>query len=352
MRGAGFLESDFVRNCLARSLRAFVTASLLTAACTTSVARAADELPRLNILPGSLTVSGVSSGGYMATQYQVAFSKDVIGAGILAAGPWFCARGSLLRALDECMTGRAIGPEIHPLLAALHASAKANAIDDPSWVAPDRVWLFHGTQDTVVGAAVTDSLLRFYRELVPPERIHYETQVEAAHGFPADGQGGICEVAQPPWINDCSYDAAGLLLQHLYDGLRKPSGTTSGELREFDQERYVSGGMLASLADAGYVFIPKDCAAGSPCRLHAAFHGCRQGSGFVGTEFVREAGYNRWADANRIVVLYPQVTKSLIWPFNPKGCWDWWGYSGANYATRNGAQLASVRRMLTALGAR
>jgi poly(3-hydroxybutyrate) depolymerase len=326
--------------------------ALLLAACGTSAAWASEELPRLNILPGSLTVSGVSAGGYMATQYQVAFSKDVIGAGIVAAGPWFCARGSLMRALDDCMEGSEAGPEIGPSVEALNRLAKAGSIDDPSWVAPDRVWLFHGRKDRVVGAAVSDSLLRFYRKLLPPERIHYETQVPAAHGFPAEGQGGPCDIAQPPWINDCGYDAAGLLLQHLYDGLRAPAGAVRGELQVFDQQRYLQGGMLASLADQAYVFIPKDCAAGSPCRLHVAFHGCRQGAGFVGTDFVRKAGYNRWAGANRIVVLYPQVERSLVWPFNPKGCWDWWGYSGDDYATRKGAQIASVRRMLVALGAR
>ncbi len=58
------------------------------------------------------------------------------------------------------------------------------------------------------------------------------------------------------------------------------------------------------------------------------------------------------AGANRIVVLYPQAARSLAWPFNPLGCWDWWGYSGADYATRAAAQLASVHRMLLALGAR
>jgi poly(3-hydroxybutyrate) depolymerase len=67
--------------------------------------------------------------------------------------------------------------------------------------------------------------------------------------------------------------------------------------------------------------------------------------------FAKETGYNRWADANRIVVLYPQAAKSWFWPFNPWGCWDWWGYSGADYATRNAAQLATVHAMLTALGA-
>jgi hypothetical protein len=51
-------------------------------------------------------------------------------------------------------------------------------------------------------------------------------------------------------------------------------------------------------------------------------------------------------------VLYPQVKKSLFWPFNPKGCWDWWGYTGISYTGRNGAQPATVHRMLIALGAR
>jgi hypothetical protein len=203
-----------------------------------------------------------------------------------------------------------------------------------------------------VGAAVSDSLVRFYRAFVPPERIHYETLVPAAHGFPADGEGGACEIAQSPWINDCGYDAAGLILRHLYDGLREPAGAASGKLLEIDQARHAKGGMLVSMAETGFLFVPEDCAAGRPCRLHVVFHGCRQGRDFVGRAFARDAGYNRWADANRIVVLYPQVAKSLFWPLNPQGCWDWWGYSGANYASRDGLQLKAVNRMLRALGAR
>lgn len=311
-----------------------------------------EALPRLNIQPGSLTVSGVSSGGYMATQYQVAYAKDVMGAGIIAAGPWFCAQTSLTRALDECMKGSAIGPDVAPLIAATRASAKAGHIDDPSWLVADRVFVFHGSRDEMVGAAVTDSLIRFYRAFIPPERIHYETTVAAAHGFPADGHGGACDTAASPWINDCDYDGAGELLKYLYDDLREPAGKSQGQLLAFDQGRYQIGGMLASLEDSGWVFIPKDCAAGSSCRIHVAFHGCRQSSGFVGAAFARDAGYNRWADTNRIVVLYPQTAKSIVWPFNPQGCWDWWGYSGANYASREGLQLSTVHKMLVALGSR
>ncbi len=323
-------------------------ALLLAAAAAT----ATDSLPRLNILPGSLTVSGVSAGGYMATQYQVAYSRDVIGAGIIGAGPWFCARGLITRALDECAQGSAGGPDIAPLVATLRASAAAHAVDDPSWLAPDRIWIFHGKRDRKIGAAVADSLLRFYLAFVPRERIRYETQVPAAHGIPTLEFGGACDADEPPWILDCNYDAAGEMLRFLYEGLREPGNGAAGDMREFDQGLYAERGSLTSLDATGLVFVPEDCAAGKPCRVHVAFHGCRQGIGHAGRSFAKQAGYNRWAGANRIVVLYPQAAQSLVWPFNPRGCWDWWGYSGADYATRRGAQLASVHRMLLALGAR
>ena len=317
-----------------------------------TIAAADDALPRLNILPGSLTVSGISSGGYMATQYQVAYSKDVVGAGIIAAGPWSCAQGSLYRALGDCTKGGLIGPDVAPFVAGARAAAAAGGIDDPSWIVPDRIFLFHGARDATIGAAVTDSLARFYRAFIPQERIRYETQVAAAHGFPTIGEGVACDLAAAPWINDCDYDAAGEMLQFFYDDLRQPADTLQGQLRSFDQHRYVAGGALASFEDSGWVFVPKDCVAGSPCRIHVAFHGCRQGSGFVGMAFARNAGYNRWADANRIVVLYPQAAKSWFWPFNPQGCWDWWGFTGVDYALRSGAQLSSIHRMLEALGTR
>ena len=330
-------------------MRALATALFALAAMA---AQAADELPRLNILPGSLTVSGVSAGGYMATQYQVAYSKDVIGAGIVGAGPWLCAQGVITRAINDCTEGAPAGPDERPLIATLRASAAARTVDDPSWLAPDRVWIFHGKRDRKIGAAVSDSLLRFYLAFVPRERIRYETQVPAAHGFPTLAEGGACDADESPWLLACNYDGAGEMLRYLYDGLVAPTGKVAGELREFGQSRYVERESVASMADDGFVFVPKDCADGKPCRIHVVFHGCRQGIEELGRAFAREAGYNRWADANRIVVLYPQAETSYFSPFNPRGCWDWWGYSGVDYAARSGAQLTSVHRMLTALGAR
>jgi poly(3-hydroxybutyrate) depolymerase len=82
--------------------------------------------------------------------------------------------------------------------------------------------------------------------------------------------------------------------------------------------------------------------------LHIAFHGCQQNSESIGSAFMEKTGYNAWADTHNIVVLYPQ-TKSSYLPLNPKACWDWWGYSGAEYASKNGAQIKQIANMVAAL---
>lgn len=313
---------------------------------------AADALPALKLDPDSLTVSGVSSGGYMAVQYQVAYSGKVAGAGVVSAGPWYCAQESITRALGECMKGVDPAPDTAALIAAARRAAEAATIDDLNGLAADHVWVFHGSKDTKVALPVSDALVEFYRAFIPAENIRYETGVAAAHGFPTLDDGIACDRSGEPWLNDCDYDAAGRLLEQLYGPL-KPRGKASDDrLQAFDQHRYAQSGALSTLEPFGFVYVPKRCETGEGCRIHVAFHGCRQGTSFVGKAFVRNAGYNDWAESNDIVVLYPQAAKSMFMPLNPQGCWDWWGYTGADYATRDGAQLVTVRRMLEALGLR
>jgi poly(3-hydroxybutyrate) depolymerase len=113
------------------------------------------------------------------------------------------------------------------------------------------------------------------------------------------------------------------------------------------------------MGDTGFVYVPTACEPGG-CRVHVALHGCRQGVEAIGERFVREAGYNRWADANRLIVLYPQAIArngpgtsswrpSLVW--NPRGCWDWWGYTGALYHTQSGVQVHAIKAMVDRLAA-
>lgn len=119
---------------------------------------------------------------------------------------------------------------------------------------------------------------------------------------------------------------------------------------------FVDPATTHGLAERGYVYVPKGCSEHHGCRLHVVFHGCLQNADAVGDAFYRHAGYNEWAEANDIVVVYPQaapVIRRLIgiplkWP-NPQGCWDWWGFTGENFATKSGPQISAVDAMIDRL---
>jgi len=124
----------------------------------------------------------------------------------------------------------------------------------------------------------------------------------------------------------------------------------NGRLLRFDQTGYAEGDARGiAMDDTGFVYVPQRCAT-ERCRIHVAFHGCRQGAAEIGERFVRETGYNRWADTNGLIVLYPQVVKRYSpFVFNPRGCWDWWGYTSATYHTKSGSQIRAVKAMLDRL---
>lgn len=163
---------------------------------------------------------------------------------------------------------------------------------------------------------------------------------------------GSCEAPEKPFLAACGFDAAGALVKAIYgtDPLDGDS-VVPGELRRFDQQSLVGADDASpQLADDGYLYVPKACADGERCGLLIAFHGCEQNADNVGEAFVTGTGINQWADRYRLAVLYPQ-TKASLAPLNPKACWDWWGYTGANYDTREGAQLKWLNTAASVLGA-
>jgi poly(3-hydroxybutyrate) depolymerase len=310
----------------------------------------ADPLPALHAERAGITVSGVSSGGYMAVQLHVAHSASIAGAGVIAGGPYYCAHGNVLTALYNCMTPGWWTPL--PGVAALAAEAEvlsaAGRIDPVRNLAGARAWLFTGRSDRTVYPEVVKALRDFYAA--------YKAQVlivsdkPAGHGMVTATHGNACGETESPFIVDCDYDAAGALLQFVLGKVTAPAPKASGRLVRFDQNPYAGGDPAAISMDAsGFVYIPQRCEK-ERCRVHVAFHGCRQGAAEIGEQFVREAGYNRWADANALIVLYPQAIKrysAFVW--NPRGCWDWWGYSGREYHTQAGPQIRAVMAMLERL---
>jgi poly(3-hydroxybutyrate) depolymerase len=331
-------------------------ASILIAA----TAWAVDRLPALGADLGATTVSGISSGGYMAVQFHVAHSSTVIGAGVLAAGPYYCARDSLWTAYEDCMNPGMWStlPDADALADVARGLAREGRIDPTSNLARARVWLFSGTQDGTVSPVIVDTLRRFYLHFVPADALVMVSDIKAGHAMVTEDAGGRCGVTEPPFINDCDYDAAGRLLTHLLGPLAPPRPDARGTLEKFDQVEFTGRDAYGiSMADTGYAYIPDACRQ-ERCRVHVAFHGCRQNATEIGERFVREAGYNRWAAANRIVVLYPQTVArdgwgGALWDWsfvvNPRGCWDWWGYTGAQYHTKDGPQIKAVKAMLDRL---
>jgi hypothetical protein len=342
-------------------LRRASAALVLLAAGAVSPAASA-QLPPLGATLEGTTVSGVSSGGYMAVQFHVAYSATVRGAGVLAGGPYYCAQGSVTTALVNCMQPTRLQPvpDARRLAAQVRAFAAAGRLDAPEHLARSRAWLFSGTRDETVDRRVVAGLERFYRTYLPAGAIVFQDQLPAGHAMITLDAGKACPTTEPPFINDCDFDAAGQLLAHLAGPLRPPAAEDPGRLVRFEQREFTAGPPDAiSMAAEGFAYVPAQCERGG-CRVHVAFHGCRQGADAVGEQFVREAGYNRWAEANRLVVLYPQVAASYGWSggllsprvvFNPRGCWDWWGYTGPLYATQAGAQMRAVRAMLDRIAA-
>ncbi len=379
----------------ARAFLALLAALLWPAAGSADHDRIPDPAPRsttarlpagLGLDRGGVTVSGLSSGGFFAHQFHLAHSALVNGAGIVAGGPYGCVEtitspywpyaplDRFSAALVACThySGdrfwglRPAPPRAEDSLALVAEARRRGDIDDPTNLADDRVWLFLGERDEIVPAASAAAVRDLYEALgVRGARLRAEPndpRRPANHGMPVDRFLGDsrfpkrdCSEHRPPFVVECGRDAAELLLRHLHPGGFNGSPAdphAAGTLAAFDQTEFFDHrGATAGLSGVGYLYVPAACQGGGACRLHVAFHGCRQnvdarGADRTHDDFVRDAGYNRWAAANRIVVLYPQTTDSAL---NPNRCWDFWGYTGPDYRARSGPQMRAVRSMIDRL---
>ena len=112
----------------------------------------AAPLPQLNIDTSQTTVSGASSGGYMAVQLHVAYSSRFKkGAAIISGGPFNCAEGSVLNVPTRCF-GKSTIP-VADLVATTQQWAKDGVIDATSNLAVSKVYVFSAANDSVVKEA-------------------------------------------------------------------------------------------------------------------------------------------------------------------------------------------------------
>ncbi|MEJ8854261.1 PHB depolymerase family esterase [Variovorax robiniae] len=320
-------------------------------------AHAAVALPRLNIDASQTTVSGLSSGGFMANQLGYAYSSTFHGVGVFAGGPYMCAGHSNYTA---CMYNASISSQMLNTMQADINNWSSTAIDDKASVAQQKIYLFVGNSDTTVGPNPMNAVQTQYTANgVAVANLDYVKRASTAHTFPTDFDGtgnNNCNSASSPYISNCGYDGAKAALTRFYGPLNARNDTpAAANYIEFDQSAFTSN---PGMAPTGWVYVPSACAGGATaCRLHVALHGCLQNYATVGDKFLKNTGYTRWADTNRIVVLFPQTrvdntqrptSASGSLP-NGNGCWDWIGWYGSNFAQRAGSQQVAIKAMVDQL---
>src|SRR5207244_12693334 len=87
-----------------------VAVLLLAAAWFGGGASAADALGRFPVDAAEVSVSGISSGAFMANQLHIAHSAGIIGAGMVAGGLYGCAVDSVTGDGVSALARLAVGP--------------------------------------------------------------------------------------------------------------------------------------------------------------------------------------------------------------------------------------------------
>jgi pimeloyl-ACP methyl ester carboxylesterase len=205
--------------------------------------RAADRLGTYDSLAlADVTVSGVSSGAFFAHQFEIAHSGLVSGAGLVAGGPYGCAKqipsfliqlgpSPIQVGMAACTRAGMLAWLSYLLADTPNAEASVDwtrrerergNIDDPENLSTHRVWIFSGGRDDVVPTS-TAVVLKTYYELLglPAENLKFEERPDAGLGLPVEEFA--CESSYPkrhcyeramPFIIDCDRDAAELLFRH------------------------------------------------------------------------------------------------------------------------------------------
>jgi len=229
--------------------------------------------------------------------------------------------------------------DVGRLVALTRRYEQENKIDPISNLARHKNYIFHGTLDTTVRPAGSQKLRDFYTQIGSPN-IFADLNRNAQHAMITDDYGNLCTYLGTPWINNCNHALAGEILKYMYGNLNGTVTPIDANLMMFNQNEFTS-----TLGTRGLIYVPNNCKAQQPCKLHVVFHGCQQFFDSIGDRFAKNAGYNKWAENNNIIILYPQ-TKNTIMPMNPNGCFDWWGYTNANAFVKDGEQMNAVKKMI------
>lgn len=384
---------------------------------------------RAYFAPGSFTVSGISSGGFMADQLAVSYSQRVKAAAIIAGGYFYCAENHLqdywqktgaigllqyqvnpqplkllssvmskfffdikdfyapslsnplYRALTVCMKQpqyNLLSQQIWGLaFEQMKILAQENKIDPLINIKDQKYLLYHGGKDQVVDPQMQGQI-EIIKKYFGNTSIKVIANPEGGHNFPTAKKTSLkCHQEQPPYVGSCQLDLASEIINYFYPEFENKAYSV-GAIRTFVVSQDTPE-RPDSIAPYGYAVASDYCMkAPKNCKVHVALHGCKMSDYFdenlqkdfetqvgrVGISYQpkdqeRELSYNlksfvelsgfAEAIANKpIIVVFPQtqITQSN-YPLNPAGCWDWYGWTGRDYAFKSGSEMSWLMNWLS-----
>jgi hypothetical protein len=384
-------------------------------------------------LSWAYSISGISSGGFMAAQMATIYSSQFSHIGVVAGGYFGCARNHYQEQMElsrKNLQGLTVffSAEFDPLsiwkgdlkhalqLAPLNPLYQALSIcmQKPNLALPmqeqleelegkklidrrenlknQKYLIYHGKKDSVVLPEMQNIHKDFLTTAgVLPENIQILSS-NGGHNFPTDKKSnGPCSAQSVPYLAHCKLDLAGEILRKA---LNKSELLRSAHpiAKLYKVSQFVDGVKPNSIAEYGYLAASQSCLENpTSCHLHVALHGCEMSDSFdenfdklyaqsaqrrylqmrdketaamapwlrlpyieqrkpkMGAlKFAQGAGYLDYvSDENRLMVLFPQTWIGIEnYPGNPKGCWDWYGYTGADYLTNQGAEPAWLMKFI------
>lgn len=336
------------------------------------------------------TVSGFSAGAIMAMMHFVAYSKIILGVGVIAGAPYGCQiLPDSRKTCSKPTTPQPWDSYLEQCRKYIEHRASQGVIDPMVNMVGKPAYVYSGLHDTVVAREVMGAVDTQLRNLTLNVSVLTRFDIPSEHAFivdnvtcqapnrahtepfcgpkpgPTPGHGGhnvggCCGDCRYEWwrppINNCGYDMAGEMLQHLWNGLSPRSHFKPENLFSIGQSRFVPANTTVSqlrMDPIAWLYVPSACLSTSigsafSCRIHVHYHccGCSWRVLNMGTSMVAETGLNSWAEANDIVILYPQAAD--YWDdANDTGCWYWdSSYAGKPFDTQNGLQLMTVISMV------
>lgn len=393
-----------------------------------------------------VTISGISSGAFMATQMGTIYSSEISGVGSVAGGFFYCAQNHMQEKIEEGLRFPFLGqrnlflfePSSDFYRDAIMGKVFTNLQPEQKWVIPSarnpiyqavsvclrnpdlatlpnlapfeneglidpsaniknqRIYIYQGDNDQVVQPRMAQKLQNFYLEnQVSNAQIKIKT-LPGGHNFPTAKPGlNACKNQAIPYVSSCKFNLAEDMLQHILDQKLLSKKANLNNLYRVDQNLIPVNESLqfqdwkspsASLGAYGYLYASKKCLdTPETCQMHVALHGCEMSDSFdpelderfsqqvaktqilsmistkdqdltllrnrpanserklnYGTlKFATLSGYIELAERNNLMILFPQTWITADnYPYNPKGCWDWFGANNSDYATNKGIETS------------